>query len=139
MVINTSETNLLNAERFFPRIIVGSNASASKGAVLISTTYIVESTGALYIEAFETGADVVTTAGALSLTFENTYQAQFQPSTTLSTTAISGSTIGFAAYKAETPFPVDTIVTIKLLAGVSTTSAVNYVLKVSERQSGNRP
>ncbi len=136
MVLNSELTNTLNAQATIPKILVGS-VSAGKAGSIISTTYIIESGGYLYVKAFESGTDVATGDASMTITMTNTFQAQFQPSTTISTTSFTGAAgMVMASYVASKPLPVDTICKIVVGASVSTTSTVNYSFELSELITG---
>ena len=137
MVLNTELTKTLNAQATIPKVLVGTASNAAKGSAIISTTYIIESGGYLFIKVFETGTDVASGDADLKITMTNTFQAQFNPSTTLSTTSFVGAGgIAMATYAASSPLPVDTICKITVGASVSTTSDVNYSFELSELITG---
>ncbi len=136
MVLNTDETKLLNSQVTVKKVLLGSE-TANKGAVILSTTYIVEGSGYVFIKVMETGADVASGDASLSIKAVNTYQAEFQPSTSQETVTLVGAAGAvFADFVAPSPYPVDTVITIELGASVSTTSAVNYVLELEELITG---
>ncbi len=134
MVIDTAETNTLNAQSYFPKVIIGSG-SFNKAASVISTTYITESTGNVYIKAFQTGADVASGDGSITVKAENSFNAQFNVSTTYSTTSfIGGAGIVYAGFNKT--YPIDSVLTITVTASNSTTAKVNYTFELSELQTG---
>ena len=140
MAINgftTSEYNLLNAQKYRPKVVIVSAASASKGAVIFSTTYIVETTGAVYMKIYETGTDVANGDGSVSISVSSDFNASDSYSTTNSTTAFSGAAgMVSAIIVADPVYPKNAIVKISVEASVSTTSAVDMYLELDERQSG---
>jgi hypothetical protein len=134
MVIDTSEISTLNAQASFPKVLIGSG-SFSKGASIFSTTYIVESTGNVFVKAFEYGTDVASGDGSIKISAVSSFNSSFAPSTTVSTTSfLGGAGIVFAPF--NTQYPIDTVLTITVSASVSTTSTVGYAFELSELQTG---
>jgi hypothetical protein len=135
MVLNSELTQTLNAQETIPKILIGSASADTTSASVLTTTYVIESGGYLYVKVNLAGADL--TAGSITVTATNTFQSQFQPSTTVSTTSMNGVTgLLVGAFVAQKPFPVDTVCVIKVSATASAATTVTYDFELSELITG---
>ncbi|MEM0142464.1 MAG: hypothetical protein QXL94_00720 [Candidatus Parvarchaeum sp.] len=124
MVINTSETDTLNAQGFFPVVLPLDIAVSGS----LSTTYIIESTGNVFIEVFGGGI-----GASLNVTAVSSFNSTFSPSTSHSTTTFVGAAGSGMAFFTKV-YPIDSVLTIKVTAGGTT--AVKGALILRELQSG---
>ncbi|MEM0143470.1 MAG: hypothetical protein QXL94_05920 [Candidatus Parvarchaeum sp.] len=124
MVINTNETATLNAQGFSPFIVPLSLAINTS----FSTTYIIESTGKVFIEVFGGGS-----GASLEVTAVSSFNSSFSPSTTTATKSFVGAAGSAMAFFLG-DYPIDAVLTIKVTAGGTT--ALDGVFTLRELQSG---